>query len=48
VDPDTQKGLIGELAGMYGQFHWGITPWAIYALPTFPIAYAIMVSDIKW
>ncbi len=44
VDPTTQKGLIGELAGMYGQFHWGITPWAIYALPTFPIAYAIHVK----
>jgi betaine/carnitine transporter, BCCT family len=47
VDPATQKGLLGELAGMYGQFHWGITPWAIYALPTFPIAYAIHVKKIK-
>ena len=46
VDPATQKGLLGELAGMYGQFHWGITPWAIYALPTFPIAYAIHVKKI--
>jgi BCCT family betaine/carnitine transporter len=46
VDPTTQKGLLGELAGMYGQFHWGITPWAIYALPTFPIAYAIHVKKI--
>jgi len=46
VDPNTQKGMIGELAGMYGQFHWGITPWAIYALPTFPIAYAIHVKKI--
>jgi len=42
----TQKGLVGELAGMYGQFHWGITPWAIYALPTLPIAYAIHVKKI--
>ncbi|MBI9090463.1 MAG: BCCT family transporter [Desulfobacterium sp.] len=46
VNPETQKGLLGELAGMYGQFHWGITPWAIYALPTFPIAYAIHVKKI--
>ncbi len=46
ADPDKQKGLIGELAGMYGQFHWGITPWAIYALPTFPIAYAIHVKKV--
>jgi len=46
VDPGSQKGLIGELAGMYGQFHWGITPWAIYALPALPIAYAIHVKRI--
>lgn len=46
VDPSSQKGLIGELAGMYGQFHWGITPWAIYALPAIPIAYAIHVKRI--
>ncbi|MFZ0132078.1 MAG: BCCT family transporter [Desulfobacterales bacterium] len=45
-DPNSQKGIIGELAGMYGQFHWGITPWAIYALPTFPISYAIHVKKI--
>lgn len=45
-DLKTQKGLAGELAGMYGQFHWGITPWAIYALPTLPIAYAIHVKRI--
>ncbi len=46
TDLSTQKGLVDELAGMYGQFHWGITPWAIYALPTFPIAYAIHVKKI--
>ncbi len=46
TDLATQKGLAGELAGMYGQFHWGITPWAIYALPTLPIAYAIHVKKI--
>lgn len=46
IDPAEQKGMIGELAGMYGQFHWGITPWAIYALPTIPIAYAIHVKRI--
>ena len=46
TDLETQKGLVGELAGMYGQFHWGITPWAIYALPTLPIAYAIHVKKI--
>jgi len=24
ADPNAQKGLIGELAGIYGQFHWGL------------------------
>ncbi|KOA18410.1 L-carnitine/gamma-butyrobetaine antiporter [Clostridium homopropionicum DSM 5847] len=38
--------LAAEWAGALGQFHWGITPWAIYALPTFPIAYAIHVKKI--
>ncbi len=32
-----------EWAGMYSQFHWSITPWAIYALPSFAIAYCVHV-----
>jgi len=36
-----------EWAGMLGQFHWGITPWAIYALPAFPIAYALHVKKLR-
>lgn len=36
--------LAAEYAGMLGQFHWGITPWAIYAIPTIPIAYSIHVK----
>ena len=32
-----------EWAHMYGQFHWAIIPWAIYALPGLPIAYALYV-----
>jgi BCCT family betaine/carnitine transporter len=28
---------------MYGQFHWSITPWAIYALPSFAVAYCVHV-----
>ena len=32
-----------EWAGVYGQFHWGITPWAFYALLTFPIGYSVYV-----
>ena len=46
VDPESQKGMIGELAGMYGQFHWGITPWALYTLPAIPVAYAIHVKRV--
>ena len=36
--------MSAEFAGMLGQFHWGITPWAIYCLPTIPIGYAIHVK----
>jgi betaine/carnitine transporter, BCCT family len=32
-----------EWASVYGPFHWGITPWAIYCLPAVPIAYSIYV-----
>jgi len=32
-----------EWALTYGQFHWGITPWAIYCLPAIPIAYSMYV-----
>ncbi|MGV8982213.1 BCCT family transporter [Clostridium sp.] len=38
------SALAAEWAGALGQFHWGITPWAIYTLPTIPIAYAIHVK----
>lgn len=27
----------------YGQFHWGLTPWAFYCLPALPIAYSMYV-----
>ncbi len=32
-----------EWALTYGQFHWGLTPWAIYCLPALPIAYSMYV-----
>ncbi|MCT4334567.1 BCCT family transporter [Paracoccus sp. YLB-12] len=32
-----------EWALTYGQFHWGLTPWAIYCLPSIPIAYSMFV-----
>lgn len=32
-----------EWALAYGQFHWGLTPWAFYCLPAIPIAYSMYV-----
>ena len=32
-----------EWAHMYTMFHWGFVPWALYALPTIPIAYMLYV-----
>ena len=32
-----------EWALTYGQFHWGVTPWAFYCLPSIPIAYPMFV-----
>jgi BCCT family betaine/carnitine transporter len=32
-----------EWALTYGQFHWGLTPWAFYCLPAIPIAYSMYV-----
>ena len=35
-----------EWASAYGPFHWGITAWAIYALPTIAIAYQFYVKRV--
>ena len=32
-----------EFAHMYPLFHWGVVPWAIYCLPSIPIAYMLFV-----
>ena len=32
-----------EWAHLYGQFHWSVIPWAIYALAGLPIAYSLYV-----
>jgi BCCT family betaine/carnitine transporter len=34
-----------EWAHMYAQFHWGFVPWALYAVPTVAIAYALYVRE---
>jgi betaine/carnitine transporter, BCCT family len=33
-----------EWALTYGQFHWGLIPWAFYCLPALPIAYSMYVK----
>ncbi|MBS4025701.1 MAG: BCCT family transporter [Clostridia bacterium] len=38
--------MAAEWAGVYGAFHWGFTAWAIYTIPTIPIAYALYVRKI--
>jgi BCCT family betaine/carnitine transporter len=35
-----------EWASSYGPFHWGITAWSFYALPTIAIAYSFYVKNI--
>jgi len=35
-----------ELAASYGIFHWGITGWAFFCLPTIAIAYAYYVRRV--
>ncbi len=35
-----------EFAAAYGPFHWGITAWALYALPTIAIAYPFYVKRV--
>jgi BCCT family betaine/carnitine transporter len=32
-----------EWAHVYPIFHWGFTPWAMYCLPTIPIAYMLFI-----
>jgi BCCT family betaine/carnitine transporter len=35
-----------EWASSYGPFHWGVTAWSFYALPTIAIAYSFYVKNI--
>ncbi|MEZ5643555.1 MAG: BCCT family transporter [Burkholderiaceae bacterium] len=39
-----QSQAAAEWALAYGQFHWGLTPWAFYCLPAIPIAYSMYVK----
>jgi BCCT family betaine/carnitine transporter len=37
-----------EWASTYGLFHWGVTAWAFYCLPTLAIAYPYYRKQIPW
>lgn len=37
-----------QWATSYGMFHWGITAWCIYALPTIAISYSFYVRKIPY
>jgi BCCT family betaine/carnitine transporter len=37
-----------EWASAYGPFHWGITAWCFYALPTIAISYSFYVRNIPY
>ena len=39
IEPKTPKAA--EWAAMYGLFHWGFTAWAVYCIPTLPLAYML-------
>lgn len=37
MEPKSKEAT--EWASMYGLFHWGFTAWAVYCIPTLPLAY---------
>lgn len=37
-----------EWASTYGMFHWGITAWALYCLPSLAIAYPYYRHKLPW
>ncbi|MGG1658611.1 BCCT family transporter [Brevibacillus sp. NRS-1366] len=41
IEPKTPEAA--EWALTYGMFHWGLSAWALYALPTVTIAYSFFV-----
>lgn len=42
IEPNSSAAA--EWAVAYGMFHWGISAWALYALPTVTIAYSFFVK----
>ena len=43
IQPHSSSAM--EWAHMYPLFHWGITPWAFYAIPSVPVAYMLFVKQ---
>ncbi|TWT06423.1 BCCT family transporter [Planococcus sp. CPCC 101016] len=41
---EPNSSAAAEWAVAYGMFHWGISAWALYALPTVTIAYSFFVK----
>ena len=37
IEPKSKEAT--EWAAVYGLFHWGFTAWAVYCIPTLPLAY---------
>ncbi|MFT5211849.1 MAG: BCCT family betaine/carnitine transporter [Flavobacterium sp.] len=42
---EANSAMALEWAHMYPLFHWGLTPWAFYAIPAVPIAYMLFVHN---
>ena len=44
---DQDSPLVFEYAHMYPILHWSLAPWAMYCLPSIPIAYMLYVRKAK-
>ncbi len=44
IEPLSPKAI--EWAHMYPLFHWGLIPWAMFAIPAVPIAYMLYVKKL--
>lgn len=45
IEPNSPQAV--EWAAMYPMFHWGVVPWALYLIPSLPIAYALYVRKVN-
>lgn len=41
---DPKSVSAASFASTYGMFHWGFSAWAIYCVPSIPIAYALYIK----